>query len=225
MRAKTPPFNTHKMFSAFLGAALFFMASTTRAETVIFYFGGYASHAADVGAWKASAMASGKLSGVRVIAIPYPSDAGAGRESAVNHASAKIKKVVNFINDNPTNRYILVCHSSGCAVSNAAAWKIKDPSNSEIVNLDGFAPGPKLQKKMKSTCWYATNQYGNESRNADSMRENCKNTKSYQSNTCRTRWCLHFSLVNTEVIPKLGPKTYSWRGYESCSAFMDWYNP
>ena len=192
-------------------------------ETEVIYFGGYGASPAQMSCWEEGARNNSAYSSTHTFrGIPYPAGASSGSASAVQVGSAAIKKVVDEINRNPNKRYVIVGHSSGAALSNQVAGLVRNPSQIELVNLDGFSPSAALQKRVKSTCWYAQNQRaGLQSNNASSMRSNCQNSRSYEAPHCTTKWCLHFSLVNKRTPAGLGTD-FKANGYKTCSTNLDY---
>jgi hypothetical protein len=206
-----------------LGLLLFGSFHADAQEAEVIYFGGYGASQAQMGCWEEGARNNPTYrSAYSFRGVPYPVGASAGSASAVQVGSATIKKIVDEINRNPNKRYVIVGHSSGAALSNQVAQLVRNPSQIELVNLDGFAPSAALQKRVKSTCWYAQNKRaGLLSNNASSMKSNCQNSRSYEAPHCQTKWCLHFSLVNKRTPAGLGTD-FKANGYNTCSTNLDY---
>lgn len=192
--------------------------------TVVFYFGGFRAAQKDVDAWKASATEqAGKDFSFE--AFPYPASATDEDVSAVkNFGAAKISELAKRIKDDPTRKYVIVGHSSGCAISNAVAEKALEleggkAKNFRLVALDGFRPRKALFAKIDIWCWSAKNGT-HKSRNWDSMEASGK-FKTYDACNCGSEaWCLHFSLVNENATADTVKKIL--QGYTNCKANLTW---
>src|SRR5262245_8930957 len=191
---------------------------------VVLYFGGFQSTKKDMDAWLASAR---EQAGQRFSfeAFPYPTSATAEDVSAVKaFGSAKISELAKRITDDKVHQYVIVGHSSGCAISNAVAEKAValqggKAKNFRLVALDGFRPGKDLFAKMDITCWSAKNGQ-HKSRNWDSMAASAK-FKAYDACNCGSQpWCLHFSLVNENATADAVQRIS--QGYVNCKANLEW---
>ncbi len=142
------------------------------------------------------------------------------------HASAHVKEVVKEINSHPSQNYIVAGHSSGAKYANSVARKVARPQQITLVDLDGYAPR-KIPSAVKRVCWNATNGRGLSSRNANSMTtgNNCQIIKTQTAPSCRTKWCLHFSIINLNVPGNLNNKTWISQGYRNCAPNMNWAKP
>jgi hypothetical protein len=191
---------------------------------VVLYFGGFLSTQKDMDAWVASAtkQVGDKFS---FEAFHYPTSAKSDDVSAVKgFGSAKISELAKRINDDKTHQYVIVGHSSGCAISNAVAEKALGlqggkARNFRLVALDGFRPGKDLFAKMDITCWSAKNGQ-HKARNWDSMFASPK-FKAYEACNCGSQaWCLHFSLVNKKATDATVQSIS--QGYANCEANLEW---
>jgi hypothetical protein len=207
-----------KIIRVFLLAWCWPTFASTNLEVI--YFGGYDSTDAQMQCWESGTTGT---PGVEFRGVAYPAGAGAGAASAVKAGASVIKQAVAEIDANPSMHYVIIGHSSGAALSNQVASEVKDPTHVELVDLDGFSPSASLQKKMKTECWYALNpSNGLFSLNASSIKSNCTNVHSYQDTTCKTKWCLHFSLVNKAAPFDLSSSTFATQGYLGCATNLDW---
>ena len=190
--------------------------------TEVLFFGGYGSTESQMNCWKKGA--EGKSGGgYRFRGFGYPVGSGAGKASAVSGGSATLRKLAAEINAHPGKRYVIAGHSSGAALSNRLAELVDDPKRIDLVNLDGFAPSAQLQKKVgSSVCWYAKGANGLMSRNAGSMKSNCKVSKAVRNNNCTSAWCLHFGVINNKVPGNLSGATFRSQGYRGCDSNTDW---
>jgi hypothetical protein len=193
-------------------------------STVVLYFGGYLSTQKDMDAWLASAREqAGKQFSFE--AFHYPTSATDQDASAVKFfGSAKISELAKRITDDKTRQYVIVGHSSGCAISNAVAEKAVElqggkAKNFRLVALDGFRPRKDLFAKMDITCWSAKNGQ-HKSRNWDPMVAAAK-FRSYDACNCGSQpWCLHFSLVNENATADTVQRIA--QGYANCKANLEW---
>ncbi|MGZ3695275.1 MAG: hypothetical protein ACXWQO_14215 [Bdellovibrionota bacterium] len=205
----------------------FFGLASAQAGTTVIYFGGYGASPAQMKCWEQGARKNPAYSAYTFKSVPYPVGAGAGKASAVAGGSKSIAAVVREIANNPNEKYIIVGHSSGAALSNAVGSRVSNASANtkqiQLVNLDGFAPSAELQKRVKTTCVYAKNsETGLKSRNAFSMKGNCRNSVAYEDTHCKTAWCMHFSLVNTKTPANLGAGSFRSSGYQGCATNLSW---
>lgn len=138
---------------------------------------------------------------------------------------AQVKKIVKEINAHPDQKYIIAGHSSGAAYANSVAAGVKNSDQIKLVDLDGYAPIGLQERLKNSVCWYAENGRGDYSKNADSMRENCRHVKVFRAPHCKTSWCLHFALVNQRTPANLVGKTFRAHGYDNCVTNLEWTQP
>ena len=192
---------------------------------VVFYFGGFQSKQKDVDAWKASATEQ-EGDNFSFEAFPYPASATFEDVSAVkNFGATKIDQLAKRISDDKTRQYVIVGHSSGCAIANAVAEKALDleggkaARNFRLIALDGFRPRQGLWGKIGITCWSAKNGE-TKAPNWKSM-ENSAKFNFYDACNCGTQaWCVHFSLVNENATADT-VKTIP-QGYTNCKANLVW---
>ena len=209
-------------------AALAFVLAPALAnagKVKVIYFGGYGAGAAQMKCWENGAAKQARARGYVFKGIPYPKGASWTRDSALSVGASTIRAVVREISNHPKQAYVIVGHSSGAALSNRVAELAQNPGRIELVDLDGFSPSHWLQRRVPTTCMYAVNRANRlTSNNASSIRANCgSNARAYQNQTCRTRWCLHFSLANKSAPADLGGGAdFKRRGYQGCNTNIDW---
>jgi hypothetical protein len=204
-------------------AAVQVFAFAAKAQQVeVIYFGGYGATKKQMECWERGARANSRFnSDYKFRGHAYPAGSSSSFAGAVNGASRTISQIVKEINANPKKRYVVVGHSSGAAISNTVASRVKNPKQIDLVNLDGFSPSSKLQNSVaSSTCMYAVGKGGRLSRNAGAMQRSCgQRAKAYRDTSgCTTPWCLHFAVVNTKA---------SAGNYNTCStnlSFLDHVN-
>ncbi|MGZ3710390.1 MAG: hypothetical protein ACXVBE_01485 [Bdellovibrionota bacterium] len=197
---RNTPFSICTKF--FLACLAFSLANEAMAGPSIFLFGGATSTKSQV---------QGCYPAAKVEAFGYPP------------AGGEMGRVIATINANPDRKFIVAGHSSGAKYANRVASQVKNPSRITLVDLDGYAPRS-VPKAVHRVCWKAVNGSKLASRNAPSMAQsnNCEVVKTYTSATCKTRWCLHFALVNKNVPGNLNDRSWITQGYKSCSANLDW---
>jgi hypothetical protein len=205
---------------------LFLMSVSANAadKPMVVLFGGYASSNQQMLCWAGGAKTNSSYSGYDFKGVAYPPGAGASRDAAVSAGRSRINMLVNDINAHPGRKYIIAGHSSGAALANEAARLVRDPSQIELVDLDGFRASNAIQRRVRTTCVYAVNQSGLPSRNAPSM-ESCARPKMYRDHHCKTKWCLHFSVVNTVAPANLSSSTFKRDGYKGCGTNLSWLRP
>jgi len=203
------------------------LMTQAHASTEVIYFGGFEATNAEMQCWQAGAEAQPAYAHVAFETHAYPAGASSSAASAQSHGAATINAVVAEIEAHPEIHFVVVGHSSGAALSDKVAQLVKNPSNMELVNLDGFAPSAAVQKRMKSTCVYAVSSKinGLTSLNAASMKGNCLNSEAYTDAHCTTPWCMHFSLVNEKAPSALSSSTFAAHGYDGCSTNLSWLAP
>lgn len=201
--------------------------SAAEAATTVIYFGGYGASQEQMKCWEDGARKDPRYAGYDFKAFPYPIGATGAKASVLAAGENTIQRVLKRIGEmsarDPKRKFIIAGHSSGAALANAVAERVKNPSQVELVDLDGFAASPLLQKRIKTTCVYAENpNTGLRSRNAGSMTTNCpkENQKRYPAAQCKTAWCLHFAVVNTKAPPYLG-SDFKQNGYKGCGTNLD----
>lgn len=137
-----------------------------------------------------------------------------------------VTKVLGVINSsrNSTRRYTIVGHSSGAKYANMVANKAKNPDRITLIMLDGYAPRSVSKKVGRRVCWRASNDKRLLSRNYYSAQKsnNCTEVHTYRASHCKTKWCLHFSLVNTRVPAGLDNGNWFFAGYRGCQPNLNW---
>ncbi len=166
-------------------------------KPLVIFFAGTGSTAADLALWKRSAETA--MGNFEFETVSYPTTAFK-KPAALRAGADTINQLAARLNQLSGRKVILVGHSSGGALAEAVAKKIRNPSDFRLVNLDGFKIDKALQARMHVTCWSGRNPItGATSSNYSSMRANCKNFNEYptqNTKSCRTEWCLHFALIN-----------------------------
>src|SRR5262249_14912133 len=137
--------------------------------------------------------------------------------------AGELQRLTALINARPDRPVVIAGHSSGGALSNALAGKVRvPPKNVRLVSLDGFAPSAELQSKFQVTCWSARSTIsGLSSQNRQSMISRCgRNHREVVATdpNCTSSWCLHFTVFN------LGANSNSnWNGgYGNMKPNMAW---
>jgi hypothetical protein len=205
-------------------------ASATMPTVKVIFFGGYRASAAQMACWKKGAQKAG-LPGLSFEAIPWPEGATSDFDGAREGGAAEIQHVVSEINGNKTGRFIVVGHSSGAALASVVAEKVANPSQIQLVDLDGFVAPLDAQNRLAAThrgdapgflCVHSErrNRGSLMSLNATAMRK-CAHGYTYTDNHCNTTWCMHFSLVDKADPADLG-LDYPQHGYDGCDTNLDW---
>ena len=186
---------------------------------VLWFFGGYKATFSDMDLWKASADHQNVVP--YVSAFPYPTDADANADSAVSHCRQLDNLVERLVQQDSYNM-VLAGHSSGCAISNEIALRAfrKGAKNFKLICLDGFVPHSLLLENNKVQVWSA--------KCGDVVSMNYKALikaagpyfHTYFAKDCKSKWALHFSLVNKSASDSL-IKTIS-DGYKHCVANLEW---
>ena len=188
----------------FMGILLLVAPIARASDNKIFLFGGVASRKAEI---------SSCYRDPRYTNFGYP-------------AEDQVAKVVAEINNHPDKAYTIAGHSSGAQYANMVAQQVENPERITLVDLDGFAPR-NVPAAVKRVCWKAVNGKGLSSRNAGSMTagNNCQIVKTHLAPACRTKWCLHFSLVNPNAPEDLNSATWRTHGYRDCTPNLEWLEP
>jgi hypothetical protein len=183
----------------------------------VFFFGGYKATQTDMNVWVGSAKAL--KPDIEFSAFPWPSGASSGAHSAVTTFtnSGQYKSAVAAIQASKADSIYIVGHSSGCAIANAVDKGLQDTSKVVLVALDGFTPDGNQLGRSSTQVWGAV----------------CGDVKSmnypgsakgrrriHQAKDCKTKWALHFSLVNAAATDKL--VTSIATGYAQCRANLAW---
>lgn len=178
----------------------------------VMFFGGYLASIEDMAAWENSAR-------LQKPAIEFETHhwvAGALAGDPVSHYQQTLAAAEKQINNHPEKQFIIVGHSSGCAVANEVAERVSKLKNYRLVALDGFRPAVKFE----ADCWSAMCG-SHKSLNYDAL-SSAKHFKVYQAKDAITKWALHFSLVNTNSNDHL--VTRISQGYAKCEANLCWLN-
>lgn len=141
-------------------------------------------------------------------------------------ADNQVSRVINMINADPGNHYMVAGHSSGAKYANAVATGVRNKAQITLVDIDGFAPRA-VPKAVKTVCWRATNGRGLYSRNAGSMTpgNGCDIVRTQVQSRCTTAWCLHFAPINLNVPGGLNDSTWISQGYRNCAPNHAWAQP
>lgn len=134
---------------------------------------------------------------------------------------SKVEALAKSIDADPEGGWVIAGHSSGAAVAENVARKVKNHSRMHLVLLDGFGHAG-IQEKVRTTCWYASNGRA-ESLNASSMKGAClaKSAKrKHLAVNSASAMSLHYSLVNLNVPSTLsGPHGAYWN---NCRPNTSW---
>lgn len=211
---------------AFALIGLFTNFAFSAEKSWVLFFGGYGASPEQMSCWEKGARAQNSYASYIFQAVAYPEGSASDMASVLKAGELIVKKWADEINLHPERKYFIVGHSSGAALANRVAELVARPQQIELVDLDGFAASASLQKKAKTTCVYAVQTVtGMQSRNAISMKEACRLSHAYKDSKCQTPWCLHFSLVNTQVAPSLSGADFKKNGYLGCGTNLDWLKP
>ena len=185
-------------------------------ECVIF-FGGYQATQSNIDAWLNSA--TGQRSDIEFSAFPWPHGASSDAKSAVATftKSGQYKSAVAAIQASKADKIYIVGHSSGCAIANAVDKGLQDTSKVALVALDGFTPDVGQLKRTSTQVWGAICD-GVKSMNYPGLDGGRR--KVYEAKDCKTKWALHFSLVNAAATDRLVTSIAS--GYAQCRANLAW---
>lgn len=187
----------------------------------VIYFGGHASSPEQMANWTSAAQEHVEFGKKFVFgAIAYPANTTYTASAAISAGRSVIERVAKEINDNPNRQYIIAGHSSGAALANSVAARVKNPSNVKLIALDGFRPSDDLQKRMATACWSSKGN-GMFSLNYNTMKAGCRNFHDINPTDCATRMCLHFKLVNKNASRGLGGD-YRLRGYTNVEPNLAW---
>ena len=200
---------------------LFAVSARAESNPIVIFFSGTGSTQTDMDNWEQSAKQQCGTQ-YHFQGVPYRAGGDYTRAGALSGAAPDIRKLSDAILSNPNQKYIISCHSSGCAGADALAEKVAGKSNYaknilELNNLEGFRPSPDLQKKIPTTCWSAknpdvkkftkrikirgSNSYQTISQDPTGLNwgsmSSCGHHEVLTTNTsCRSQWCEHWSLVN-----------------------------
>ena len=134
-----------------------------------------------------------------------------------------IEVLVSEIDHSPKDsQFILVGHSSGSAISNEVARRVKSKLKIKLIVLDGFVPH-RVVKEIPTYCWSAVDaSSGKPALNTNRMKK-CSQYQEMKIFGCKTSHCLHFSLVNSSAQKaNLGSKNYKTLGYSDLVPNLNW---
>lgn len=188
-------------------------------QIYVFFFGGYQSSQSDVDLWSQSARK--QRSDVTFNAFPYPPDTPA---EPPDNVLDKFRSAIESIKNTKADKIFVVGHSSGCAIANGVARRLKDNDKIALVALDGFLPDAKQLKRLSTQVWGAVS--GNaKSLHHDGMKAGGKERfHEFTANPdCTTKVALHFSLVNTAANDRDIKNFHDIKnGYKACVANLCW---
>ena len=181
----------------------------------VFYFGGYLASQSDIDKWLRSARL--QKPGVKFIGFPWPSDAPkSDGDIAVEilRKNGKLASAIKDIEGTKADTIYIVGHSSGCAIANAVDAGVDSDNHIVLVALDGYRPSDSQVDRGDTQVWGAKAQR----RDITALPEPRQGRAgSIPRKTAKTKWALHFSLVNTNVKADL-VNTDIAKGYDDCQA-------
>ncbi len=183
----------------------------------VVFFGGYQATQSNMDAWLSSA--KGQRPNIEFSAFSWPHGAGSGANSAVATftKSGQYKSAVAAIQASKADKIYIVGHSSGCAIANAVDKGLKDTSKVVLVALDGFTPDSGQLIRSSTQVWGAV--CGDvKSMNYPGLAGGRR--KVYEAKDCKSKWALHFSLVNAAATDSLVKSIAT--GYVQCWANLAW---
>lgn len=136
----------------------------------------------------------------------------------------EVEALAKKIDADPDGGWVIAGHSSGAAVAENVARKVKNHSRMHLVLLDGYGHEG-IQAKVRTTCWYASNGRL-ESLNAGAMKNTClarSAKKRHLAVNSVSAMSLHYSLVNLNVPSTIpGPHGGYWN---NCRPNTSWIEP
>jgi len=201
-----------------------FANSTEGSMPQVVFFGGYGSNQNQMTQWKSTAEKNikykNKFKFESVLINANKPDKATVVASNKNEINAWVEKIDNSSQD---SHFILAGHSSGSALSNEIARKVKHKSKIELVVLDGYSSADILGLK-NSFCWSSADADDAKkiSLNMNSMKK-CKNYFELKQKGCTNSMCLHFSLVNLNAakVP-VTSKNFKANGYDQLVPNLMW---
>ncbi len=190
----------------------------------VIFIGGHGSAADQMQEWKTLAQKNPSYSSFQFQAIALPSKRFS-YEDVLKDGLETINRLVKEIDESSGDQeFILVGHSSGSAIGNEVARRVKKSKRSQVklVVLDGFFP-MNVPKEIETTCWSAVAaETGAPTINTAYMK-NCANYQEMKPYGCQDKMCLHFALVNSSA-PKVGVNSsnYPLAGYKNLSPNLNW---
>lgn len=189
----------------------------------VIYIGGSGATAADVAKWKQGVENIPEYSSNFVFEARAIAPRAWKRRQVQEQNAKLIQELVEQIDNSPPGaKFILSGHSSGSAVSNEVARRVRDKSKVSLVILDGFFPR-NISNQVEKHCWFGVDaSRGLLSRNAEGMKA-CRKSHAVKSKGCRDSMCLHFSMVNSSAA-RLGINggNYKLKGYQDLEPNLDW---
>jgi hypothetical protein len=185
----------------------------------VFFFGGYHASQSDIDAWVRSAKT--QKAGIDFFGYAWPKDANSDANSAVKtfKKSGQYAAAVRDVQRNGSDTIYVVGHSSGCAIATAVDAGLTDTRKIALVTLDGFSPSHAQLNRRTTQVWGAECD-GVKSINFPGAAVGRR--RIYTATHCKSRWALHFSLVNAAASDDL---VHSIRtGYASCRANLAFLN-
>ncbi|MCC7404486.1 MAG: alpha/beta hydrolase [Bdellovibrionales bacterium] len=211
----------------YLLIGLLFLTIVSWADPIpqVLFVGGYGSTEEQMQRWEKAARENPAYRGqFNFRAIPLPANRW-DAYAVLAQGRSKIEEIVRQIDASPPGSvFILAGHSSGAAITNEIARRVRDKSKIRLVALDGFVPH-QIQSQVQTTCWSAIDVRTRlEANNRGSMR-NCQNYREMAANGCNNSWCLHFVLVNSSA-GRVGVthENFKARGYDDVSPNLMWLN-
>jgi pimeloyl-ACP methyl ester carboxylesterase len=152
----------------------------------------------------------------------YPSQSS-DSASARRDGAALISQWVDRIDQAPAgSQFILAGHSSGAAVADAVALKVKEKSRIKLIVLDGFLPDPTLL--AQAVCWSATDDGAGTLHSLNfATTKTCPNFHVLRYGGCTNSMCLHFSLINAGARSAgITSSNFAATGYKDLSPTLAW---
>jgi len=181
----------------------------------VFYFGGFLASQSDIDKWLRSAKQ--QKPGVKFVGFPWPSDAPkSDGDVAVKilRDNGKLASMIKEIEKAKADTIYIVGHSSGCAIANAVDAGVNSDEHIVLVALDGYRPSDSQVDRGDTQVWGAKGPNGETSLRYPSA---AKGRRIYPAETQKTKWALHFSLVNSNVKADLSGSEIA-KGYDDCEA-------
>jgi len=189
-------------------------------STCVLFFGGFQATQTDMKVWAGSAKA--QKPDVQFEAFPWPRGAGSGAASAVGSFTkgGQYASAIATVQSSGADLIYLVGHSSGCAIANAVDRGLKEHGNIVLVALDGFGPDRKQLARQSTQVWVAECD-GSKSLHYQTLKDYVGGRlKVYPATDCKTKWALHFSLVNAAANDSAVKSIAT--GYAQCRANLVW---
>lgn len=193
-------------------------------KTQVIFIGGHGSTTAQMYEWQLQAQKKSTYDGVLFRGIALPSR-HFSQEQVLKDGVGTVEGLVKEIdNSNGDQRFVIVGHSSGSAIANEVARRVKNSKRSviKLVVLDGFFPS-QVPKEIETTCWSAVSaETGLPTLNTNYMK-NCANYQEMKPYGCKDKMCLHFALVNSSA-PQVGisSSNYPTLGYKELAPNLNW---